>query len=174
MWLKNFYRSASRLVIAKIPKGNEKIGLRHVKYKERQNAIEKFRQNETAGSPQLENEKVLFFKVLNDQNVKWYWRCQSVSRKFSSKYNYLVSFRLLIFVMSLFLAIFRFNQTMKNVVSKLLENSTTDSDGTSGSEKVGELKIGTIESLDWIEAKANGVLSMFGKWFLEKLSHQLI
>ena len=72
MWLKNFYRSASRLVIAKIPKGNEKIGLRHVKYKpkERQNAIEKFRQNETAGSPQLENEKVLFFKVLNDQNVK--------------------------------------------------------------------------------------------------------
>ena len=44
--------------------------MRHVKYKERQNAIEKFRQNETAGSPQLENEKVLFFKVLNDQNVK--------------------------------------------------------------------------------------------------------
>lgn len=62
--------------------------------------------------------------------------------------RYLVSFRHLIFVMSLFLAIFRFNQTMKNVVSKLLENSTTDSDGTSGSEKVGELKIGSIESLD--------------------------
>ena len=46
------------------------VTMRHVKYKERQNAIEKFRQNETAGSPQLENGKVLFFKVLNDQNVK--------------------------------------------------------------------------------------------------------
>ena len=123
MWLKNFYRSASRLVKAKTPNG-KKIGLRHVKYKKRQSAIKKFRQNVTADRPQL--GKVLFFKMLNDN----LWRCQSVSSKFSSKYNYLVSFRLLIFVMSLFLAIFRFNQTMKNVVSKLLENSTSVSDGT--------------------------------------------
>ena len=62
MWLKNFYRSASRLVKAKIPNG-KKIGLRHVKYKKRQNAIKKFRKIETAGKPQL--GEVLFFKMLN-------------------------------------------------------------------------------------------------------------
>ena len=46
------------------PQWKKKIGLRHVKYKKRQNAFKKFRQIETAGRPQL--REVLFFKMLND------------------------------------------------------------------------------------------------------------